>query len=187
VVIGDVAGHGLAPALVMAQARAFLRASCGAVDDLAGLVARLNDFLARDMTRGIFMTLCAALVDAATGRVEICNAGHPPALLLRVDGSIERFGASGVFLGVLAGTRYTAAPPTTLGPGDLLVLYTDGAVEQTDPDDRQFGEERFLATLQASRGLAAPAVLEAVRAALVGWAKAPGLGDDLTLVALCGA
>ena len=56
-VIGDVSGHGLKSALVMAQARAFLRAFCRTIDGLAGVMNLLNDFLARDMTSGHFMTM----------------------------------------------------------------------------------------------------------------------------------
>ncbi|MDJ0522305.1 MAG: SpoIIE family protein phosphatase, partial [Planctomycetota bacterium] len=95
VVIGDVSGHGLKSALVMAQARAFLRAFTTTVTPLVSVLNRLDACLAEDLSRGLFMCMFVAVCDPATGRIEWCNAGHPPALLRRADGTLQTLDPTG--------------------------------------------------------------------------------------------
>src|SRR5207248_944770 len=78
VAIGDVSGHGLGAAMVMAEARALLRAFAMGVSDVAKVLDLLNDFLAQDMTAGRFMSLFVASVDPAAGEVRWSSAGHNP-------------------------------------------------------------------------------------------------------------
>ncbi len=185
VVIGDVSGHGLGAALVMAQARALLHALAPTCPDPPQLVAMLNDFLARDMTDGRFMTLFVTVVDLATGTLEWNSAGHPPPLLVRAaTGAVERLGAQGLVLGVLRGATYPATEPCRLEPGDVLLLYTDGATEARDPGGQMLEEAGLARVLASLAGRDAPGVLDGIRDALVEWTGRTSFDDDLTLVAL---
>jgi sigma-B regulation protein RsbU (phosphoserine phosphatase) len=184
IALGDVSGHGLGAALVMAQARALLRAFCHSVEGLAKVMDLLNDFLAADLTRGKFISLFVGILDPKTSRMEWCNAGHLPPIVVRADGSTELLEATGRIVGILPDAGYESKDPITLKPGDLMLLYTDGVTEANDPKDVLFGEERLVELLRTLRGREPVVVLDRIREALLAWTKRPRFRDDLTLVAL---
>jgi sigma-B regulation protein RsbU (phosphoserine phosphatase) len=184
VALGDVSGHGLQAALVMAQARSFLRAFVATVEGLARVVDHLNDFLSKDLSAGKFITLFVGILDPERGTLEWVNAGHPPPILLRADGRAEQLEATGRLVGILPEAGYEAGAPVRFAPGDLLVVYTDGCTEAASPAGELFGEERLEEVLRAHRSEAPAALLDAVRGALLSWTGAPRLKDDLTLLAL---
>lgn len=183
-VIGDVSGHGLHSALVMAQARALLRAFCSTMSDLAGIVNLLNDFMAEDLTSGRFMTMFIAIIDAESGVMEWCSAGHLPALLRRSSGEIESLDSTGRVLGVFPDGNFQLGEAKTLGAGDTMLLYTDGATEANAPSGEMFEEERLRAVVDGAAAGGPKHVLDAVVKALVAWTEEPDMGDDLTLVAI---
>jgi DNA-binding NarL/FixJ family response regulator len=185
VATGDVTGHGLGPALLMAQARAFLRSFCRSAPDLGSLMSRLNDALVADMSHGRFMTFFLAEVDVRTGAVSWCNAGHVPAFLLRAGtGEIRRLDATGLVLGVLAGVAFELGDGVVLAPGDTLLLCSDGATEAANPSGEQFGEPRLEAVLRAEAQGGVGPLLETLQAAVRTWRSGRALGDDMTLVAV---
>ncbi len=184
IVIGDVSGHGLKSALVMAQARAFLRAFASTVSPLVDVVNRLDACLAQDMSRGLFMCMFVAICDPATGRVAWCNAGHPPGLLRRADGSLEELEATGRILGILPDPTHTPGEEVVLGSGDVLLLYTDGVTEACAPDGTMFGEERLHALLRGLEVEKPVELLDALRSELRTWTGRDTLDDDLTVVAV---
>jgi sigma-B regulation protein RsbU (phosphoserine phosphatase) len=182
---GDVTGHGIGPALLMAQARAFLRAFCRTAPDLPTLLARVNDALVMDMSHGRFMSLFLAEVDVRTGGVTWGNAGHVPPFLLRArTGEIRRLEATGLVLGVLPGLPYEAGAPVRLEPGDVLLTCSDGATECANPAGDLFGEERVASLLRREARGGPARLLDALGAALAEWRDGRPLGDDLTLLAL---
>jgi len=183
VAIGDVSGHGLQAALVMAEARAYLRAFVRTAGGLAKAVDLLNDHLVPDMMAGKFISLFAAVLDTRTGDVEWCNAGHNPPLLL-TDGSIRRLEGTGRVLGILPGAGIRAGEPFRLSEGDVLLLYTDGATEARSPEGELFGEERLAALLAGAASETPERILGRVRAVLRDWTGPAGNDDDLTLVAV---
>ena len=184
VVIGDVSGHGLHCALVMAQARAFLRAYSRTAETLRDTLCALNDFLARDLTGGRFLTFFLALVHPETGRVDWGNAGNLPPLVRRADGTLSDLGATGPVLGIVPGVPYAEGASFDLEPGASLLLYTDGATEARAPTGDLFGEERLREVVARHGGLAPRAHLDAIVGALLEHTGQDDLGDDLTLVAV---
>ena len=184
IVIGDVSGHGLKSALVMAQARAFLRAFTSTVAPLTAVIDRLDACLAHDLSRGLFMCMFAAVIDPANGRVEWCNAGHPPTLLRRADGSLRALAPTGRILGVLPDPSHRAGEEIVLGCGDMLLLYTDGATEACNPEGAMFGEERLHAFFAEHPPGEPAALLEDLRELLRVWTGRDDLKDDLTLVSV---
>lgn len=171
-VVGDVAGHGVSAVGAMTQLRAALRANlhagataCHSLDLLDSLVVEL---LPEQVATAI-----VAVVDARSGTVEVCSAGHPPPLLSSGSHIRELDVPTRPLLGVGAGV--SRASTFDLVPGDNLVLYTDGLVERRD-DDVTSAVER----LDRSG-------FEPVEAPLEAWADRlldglPGSGDDDTTI-----
>jgi len=184
VVIGDVSGHGLQAALVMAEARAYLRAFVRTTRELPRVLDMLNDALVPDMAGGRFITLFAALIDPETGAVEWCNAGHNPPLVHRAaTGELEPLAATGRLLGILPDTAYRAGEAFTLEPGDVLLAYTDGVTESRRGSDL-FGQERVGEALRAAAAGTPEEILQGVRAAVRDWTGGARNDDDLTLIAV---
>ncbi|GLW07183.1 hypothetical protein Misp01_23130 [Microtetraspora sp. NBRC 13810] len=125
VAIGDVAGHSLHAATVMAELRHALRASIIDRVDLSATLNLLNTVLRR-YHPGMTATVCLLIIDPATGEIELANAGHIPPLLVNDEASYHRFG--NLLLGV-ADERYRV-DPLHLAPGGSIVLFTDGLVEE---------------------------------------------------------
>ncbi|HEY8020489.1 MAG TPA: PP2C family protein-serine/threonine phosphatase [Thermoanaerobaculia bacterium] len=180
--VGDASGHGMAAGLVMAIANAVLKTALDLDPAPAAVAALLNRTLCRTGTRRTFLSLFYALLDPATGRLEYIGAGHPFPLLLRRDGTIEELGKGGLPLGL----RQPLAPATgeaTLAPGDILVLFTDGLVEATDPQgERAFGFERLSALVRP--GGSPQTIHDRVLAAFDAHVGGEPLRDDLTLVVI---
>lgn len=182
VVMADVTGHGIGPALVMAVCRAYARATAPLDSDPASLMSRLNTLLADDVKDGRFVTLAMAVLHTS-GRVELVSAGHGPTLLYRAEtGVVEQFGGDGLPLAVMPGEDYGPSRSFAMQPGDVLVLLTDGIPEWPNDSGVQLGSKR-LAEALARAATQSP---ENILAALDRIAKehadgAPQL-DDVTIV-----
>jgi len=181
VIIGDVSGHGLQAALVMAQARAYLRAFVKTTDSVARVVQLLNESLVPDLSGGRFITLFAAVIDPDSGRVEWSNGGHNPPLLRRGDGSVTQLEATDPLVGVLAGHEYHQGEPFVMEPGDALLLYTDGITEARRGDEELFEMERLQAALLGAGGDAVD-VIHAIRAVVQEWTGDRKIDDDVTML-----
>ncbi len=128
VALGDVAGKGLAAALLMAALRAAVRASWRGRGPLPAIVAQVNRNLCETVPANRYATLLLARIDTARGDVEWVNAGHAPALLVRADGSRAPLSDGGTILGVFPEESWSEGR-TTVGRGDILVLCSDGVFE----------------------------------------------------------
>jgi serine phosphatase RsbU (regulator of sigma subunit) len=148
-VIGDVTGHGIGPALITATAQAGLRSYLKILTDPAQVVTMLNADLAERMDDGMFLTLFLG-VFSEEGDLEYVNAGHTPPLLWRhSDQTIEDLPATGPALGLMDDMQYEVSEPMVLNPGDTLLAFTDGLVEARHHDrpERFFGEQGVRAIL----------------------------------------
>jgi serine phosphatase RsbU (regulator of sigma subunit) len=182
-VIGDVSGHGIGAALFMATARALLRAFTYKVADPAEVLSEVNLFLQRDMPSGSFMTLFFGEIHTKTGAFRYASAGHNPMILFRKKtGSFEELGKTGPGLGLLEGTRYGTTETAPIGPGDILLLYTDGLPEAMNPEKELFGEERMKTLLAGLQERSAQEIVNQLLRAGADWTKAREFEDDLTLV-----
>src|SRR6185436_21084417 len=103
-----------------------------------------------------FISFFYCVLDAATGVLTYCNAGHYLPMLVRADGTSERLGIGGPVLGVLPDAEYEKAS-ISLGAGDRVVLFTDGLTEARNEADDEFGEDRLLESAIAHRACSAPA------------------------------
>lgn len=172
--IADVAGKGVAAALVMASLQASLRAQAGQ-RELAAIVASVNQYLYDTTPRSRFVTLFVAVLDPASGVVEYVNAGHNPPLLRRAGGGHEWLKPTGVATGLSRKAKWSPGR-VELQPGDVLITYTDGITEARDRAGEEFGEDRLLA-------LTTPAVEEMLDA-VERFADGAPQHDDMTLLRL---
>jgi sigma-B regulation protein RsbU (phosphoserine phosphatase) len=148
--LADVSGKGLGPGLLMASLQATLEAWTERDLTTADLAFQLSRMLARHTDGRRFVTAFLALLDPWTGALTYTNAGHNPALFIHPDGSFQKLDAQGLPLAMLPGRPYEEAT-LQLVPGDLLVVYTDGITEATDPNDEEFGMEALTALLVSKR------------------------------------
>lgn len=153
VALGDVAGKGLAAALLMAKLQATLRALAPDIGSLADLGAALNQILCRDGLENRFATLFYLTLQPGSPTVRYLNAGHNPPYVVR-DGEVEQLDPSARPLGMLPGGAYRE-DRVDLAPGDLLIVYSDGLVEARNALGEEFGSDRLLALARGLRGLPA--------------------------------
>lgn len=185
-VIGDVSGHGVGAALVMATTRAFLRGLLaqpgGHSGDLAGVMGRLNRLLARDMRRGRFVTLFVGILEPRSGGLTYASAGHDPPLLYRgKTGSISVLEATGPPLGILDEGRWTVGR-ASLAPGDLLVMSTDGVWEVRSPAGELLGRERLAEGVRELSDEPASGVVAGLLRRAAAFTGPVEPGDDVSLL-----
>jgi sigma-B regulation protein RsbU (phosphoserine phosphatase) len=181
--LGDVAGKGLAAALLMASLRAAVRALWREGDPLPRVVGRVNESLLQAVPANRFATLFLAHADTATGELLWVNAGHAGPLVARSDGSHEVLEATGTILGAFPDASWDEGR-TTLGPGDVLVLLSDGVMEAARATASDLGPERLAAVVRSSRGASASALLAALQAAAEEGLGGARRADDHTFVVL---
>jgi len=184
-VVGDVAGKGVAAALIMATFRAFLRArreaGGGEAASPAAAVAAVSRLLRESAPARAFITCCYAVLEPATGELVYASCGHPPGLILRHDGALEELDNCGPALGIFETAEFVDRR-ATLAPGDRLLLYTDGLTEAASPEGEPFGPERLRAALAAALETGAAETADRLVRLAVAFAKTPDLADDLTLL-----
>jgi serine phosphatase RsbU (regulator of sigma subunit) len=182
VVVADVSGHGLGPALVMSQTRAYLRALLPLDLDVSELVTRLNDFLITDGPEGLFVTLFLAQLDPSDGSFVYASAGHQ-CFLLGPGDEVQPLEAAGVPLGVLP-ERVPSAPPRTLQRGQVVLFLTDGVPETASPEGDLFGIDRTLDVVRENRHQPAGQIVEALYHSARRFAQGTPQQDDITAVVL---
>jgi sigma-B regulation protein RsbU (phosphoserine phosphatase) len=180
-VVADVSGKGIPAALIMATFRAALRTEMRRHADLGAVAAHLNRAVLESRDASRFVTAVCGVLDAASGRLTYVNCGHNPPLLLRGSGGREGLESGGPALGLFDGGTFEAGS-ARLGPGDRLVLYTDGVVEPADEADREFGTERLEAAVREATGRPAAEALRSVIDATRAFAGRQDYDDDFTLV-----
>src|SRR5262249_22599810 len=127
--VGDVSDKGVPAALFMAMTKTLLKANSAEEPSTARLVGYLNTELARDNAKCMFVTLFLGPLDVRTGELVYTNAGHEAPYVCRSDGAVERIAdRHGPFAGVLTEAVYGESR-SRLGPGDVLIAYTDGVTE----------------------------------------------------------
>jgi serine phosphatase RsbU (regulator of sigma subunit)/anti-sigma regulatory factor (Ser/Thr protein kinase) len=183
IVVGDVTDKGVPAALVMATTHSILRAEAPRLVAPAEVLRRANDLLLDEMPAHMFVTCLYAVLDPASGRLRFANAGHNlPNLRAQAEGEVVELRATGMPLGLLPGMGYEEAE-AILGPGDRLLLHSDGLAEAHGPDGEMFGFPRLTKLCgEPGGGEALIDLLLAELAAFTGpgWEQE----DDITLVAV---
>jgi serine phosphatase RsbU (regulator of sigma subunit) len=180
IAVGDVVGKGIGAALLMSNLQAIARSFAPAGLSAAALCAKANEVIAGNIAPGKFITFFCAIVEEGGRKIDYCNAGHNPPIVMRTDGTLERLTEGGPLLGVFPDAPY-AGGTASLGPGDKLVLFTDGITEATSAEGEEFGEARLVDAIGSVRTGSAEAVRLAIMNAVRDFAG-ESLGDDATLV-----
>jgi serine phosphatase RsbU (regulator of sigma subunit) len=152
-ITADVAGKGIAAALLMANLQANLRIQCeNASTHPRELLRSVNQVFHKNSTESAYATLFFAEYDDRQRRLRYANCGHLPGLLLRSDGTLERLVSTGTVLGLFREWD-CMTEERTLCKGDTLAIYTDGVTEAFNEADEDFGEERLVDSLRRHRHL----------------------------------
>jgi sigma-B regulation protein RsbU (phosphoserine phosphatase) len=179
--VADIAGKGMAASLLTVSLQAL---STGPIEDglpPEEICARLSRLLYRRTPPEKYATAFLGILETATGRLRYTNAGHNPPLVLRASGEIEELASTGVPLGLLPQAPYSAGE-ILLGPGDLLVLYTDGLVEANDPAGDEYGLERLREACRRHGGEGCASLAACLEKDLEDFARGVPFADDRTLV-----
>ena len=181
VVLADISGKGISGALLMANLQANLRSQYAiALEDLPRLLESVNRLFVENSPDNSYATLFFGVYDDATRCLRYANCGHNPPLLFRDTGEIDRLTATTTVVGAFSDWECITAE-TSLRPGDLLVLYTDGITEAPNAAGEEFGEQQLIHTVRSQRHASPGALLTSIQAAaeqFTGGTQA----DDLTLV-----
>ena len=148
--LGDVSGKGIAASMLMAHLHAIFRSLISLDLPINQLVERANHVFAESTMPAYYATLVCGRAHRS-GLVEICNAGHPPALLTR-RGQVASIEATGLPVGIFCHERYSSIE-LNLEAGDSVLLYTDGLTETRDKASVEYGTERLSALLRDNCGL----------------------------------
>lgn len=187
IALGDVMGHGIAAALLMASARAALRSQAAERDDLADVLTKVNRVLTRDNRHGRFMTMSLLRLDpSATGATaRWASAGHDPVIVY--DPRADRFDEledGGLPLGVEESAEYDSYRRDDLPPGAILLIGTDGIWEMPGPDKARFGKDRLKSLVRASRDHSAAEIAAALEDTLNQFRGDIPAEDDVTFVVI---
>lgn len=162
-VVGDVCGKGEDAATATASVRHGVRLLSLWNTEPAETLRQVNQAMVARHETGRFVTVAAAYLSWSQGgaRVRLASAGHPPAAVLRTDGDVQFATAGGMPLGIFQDVTVTTEDVCLL-PGDVLLLYSDGATEARRPDGALYGHQRLADVLARMRGVPVSALVEAV-------------------------
>ena len=183
-VVADVAGKGLASAIVSTAFRAAFRAVAVSGLSLAEIATRMNQhhWAEGEESRRRYVTAIFARLNLAAGELETVNAGHNPGYVLLPDGTLHQFEAVGTPLGLLPGMSYSSER-LPFPPGSRLLFYTDGLTEAFHGEE-EFGSERLLSNFSQYQSAKADDILVALWAAIEEFVAGSPQADDMTALVL---
>ena len=179
--LGDIGGKGLAAGMWVSHLAGLIRTHTAENSSPETIVAGVNRDFAHLSSVAPLSSLFVARLNAATGTLDYCSAGHPPALLLRADGILENLSEGGPVLGVVPAAKFDCGT-VQLHIGDVVLVCSDGILESFNEADQEFGNRRLEAEFRRSYGGSAEAVLFSVLGAVQDFAAPRSLTDDMTLV-----
>jgi sigma-B regulation protein RsbU (phosphoserine phosphatase) len=183
IALADVAGKGVAAALIISVVQASLRIIAAEGATLGVLAAKMNRYLHRSTGSNAYATFFYAEIDEDARKLRYVNAGHNPPCLLRcaTDRSIEELPAGGTVIGLFPQSSYEECA-IELRAGDVLIAFTDGVPEAMNPQEEEFGEERLKALLRASAHLPVSEMASLITRELKSWIDSAAQYDDLTFI-----
>lgn len=180
-IVGDIAGKGIAAALLMANLQANIRSRCAtALDQPRRFLQSVNQVFYENTTDSAYATLFFAAYDDETRSLRYANCGHLCALLLRRDSALERLDSTGTVVGLFREWDCTLGE-SGLHPGDTLALYTDGITEAWNEAGEEFGEQGLIAAMRRHRELPARQMLESIAGEVRAY-HSQEQHDDITLI-----
>jgi sigma-B regulation protein RsbU (phosphoserine phosphatase) len=179
IVIADVSGKGVPAALLMAFLRASLRAASHIGYSPHISMAKVNYLLWESIERNQFVTAFYGVLDATNHTLAYSNAGHNPPILMDASGNARFEERGGVPLGMFRDSRYYEYY-ATIDSGQILVMYTDGVTEATNPAGEEYGRDRLVEAVRGCRELPAREMIDFLHRDLMDWTDGLGATDDVT-------
>ena len=184
IAVADVSDKGVHAAMFMMASRTLLKGASIGLDVPGEVLREVNNLLVEDNKAAMFVTVFYGIYDPATGILTYSNGGHNPPVIVRADGSSEELPTTeGIALGVMEDMPFGTAS-VSLGPGDFVVLFTDGVTEAENADGEQFGLQRLFDLFAGRRVADAKAANAAVFEAVHEFAGDYPQSDDITCVTL---
>jgi serine phosphatase RsbU (regulator of sigma subunit)/catechol 2,3-dioxygenase-like lactoylglutathione lyase family enzyme len=184
-VVGDIAGKGIAAALLMANLQANLRSQCAiALEQPARFLQSVNQLFFENTIESAYATLFFAEYDNRAGRLRYANCGHLPGLILHEDDTIDRLAPTATVLGLFSEWNCEIGE-SALSPGDTLALYTDGVTEAFNDQGEEFGEQRLADSLRRNRKHPPRELLNAILDDVKRFSPGEQRDDITLLVAKC--
>jgi sigma-B regulation protein RsbU (phosphoserine phosphatase) len=185
VAVGDVTGHGIPAALLMATTRALLRSHAIHPGNLGGIMVDINEHFTADTLAGQFTTLFYAVLDAKQRTIRWSSAGHDPAIVYDpATDAFDELGGAGIPLGIDATATYEELSRNGLQPGEIIVIGTDGIWETRNGDGRPFGKDALRNLIRRHADCPADEIAEAITNALAEFRQSKPQEDDVTLVVI---
>jgi len=180
-IVADVTGHGIGPALLMAETRAYLRTLLRGREDVGDILTRANRILAEDVGHEYYVTLFLGCLEPLSRQFVYASAGHPPAYVLDREGRVKaEMRRTAVPLGIAPQTVYSAGTSTQLEVGDIVLIMTDGIDEAMNSQEELFGRERALEAVRARRNQSAQVILEGLCEEVRAFSAPAAQLDDVT-------
>ena len=181
--VADASGHGIGPALVIAETRAMLRAVSLEDCDLPRVLRTVNSLLSLDLNDGRFVTCFVGVLDPLVSHMAYAAAGHGPLIFYdREKDAFSQRRATGLPLGVMEDAAYEEVVSHSFAPGDIAVITTDGFFEATNGDGEEFGVDRMTELLRRDRDLPAADMIANLHQAVVEFTAKEQQNDDLTAI-----
>jgi sigma-B regulation protein RsbU (phosphoserine phosphatase) len=186
IVVGDVSGHGVSSALLMATARAFLRQRSALAGSVVHIVSDVNHQLVRDVEEsGGFMTLFYLTINAQKHRLSWVRAGHDPAILYDpAADTFEDLHGAGVALGVQADARFEQNEKNNLPANQIIFLGTDGIWEARNPQGEMFGKDKIHHIIRQNHEAGAKEILTICFNTLNRFMEGRAPEDDVTMIVI---
>ena len=181
IVVGDVSGHGIASALVMAETRAYIRSYARMGLDPGEVLQKVNQELTAATGKERFVPTIIVRLDPEERSLIYANEGHIPGYLLNGSGEvISVMGITGIPLGCLSDYEFSSSELIELSPGSVVALFTDGIMEAMGADNPQFGFDRALDVIKRNRRSGARRVVEQLYQAVRSFSGDRPQEDDIT-------
>ena len=186
VAIGDVSGHGISSALLMAAVRSSLRQRSFLPGSAAEIISDVNRQLVNDVAdAGQFVTMFYLLIDPKNKHLQYVRAGHDPAIFYDPNtDTFEELDGEGIALGVNKNWKAKAYTKTALENGQIIFLSTDGIREACNPQGEMFGREPIFDIIRNNSSLSANDILDAITTSLSKFQQGAKIEDDITLVVI---
>jgi len=181
IAIGDVSGHGIGPALLMAEVRAYLRAFAQMDPDPGAILRLVNGIILPDIEGDRFITMLLARLNPHDRCFTYASAGHSTGYIFTARGEVKQaLPSTCIPLGIMPDCDYRGTAPIHLDPGDLVLFLTDGIVEARAPDGSSFGTQRTLDLVRIYRQLPAREIVNNLYFAVRAFAQNQPQFDDIT-------
>ena len=183
VILADVTGHGIGPAILASVCRAYSRATFNLRDSLDKMMKSINLSFAEDLTPERFATFVAVMCQEGSDQLELLSAGHGPILIYSAEGeSLKILEAQALPLGILPDLWEAMPVKLLMRPGDILVLITDGFLEWENNSGEQFGSDRVAAIVRQFSNREPELIIAELYDSVLKFANGTPQQDDLTIV-----